>query len=109
MSSSSWLAVSATECTASASMAPDPVNAKPMNFRMAIPRLAKNAAMIARPVCAASGSGATSTSDVGDEAVEQPLLRRVVGCRGLRVPLHAHDPAFLQFVALEDPIVGPRG
>nr|BFE48123.1 hypothetical protein GCM10017745_15500 [Saccharothrix mutabilis subsp. capreolus] len=42
-----WFDVSATECTASASIDDDPVIRKPTNFANAIPALATNAAMIA--------------------------------------------------------------
>ncbi|OLT15764.1 hypothetical protein BJF78_16140 [Pseudonocardia sp. CNS-139] len=46
-SSSAWLDVSATECTDSASIDDDPVIRYPMNFAIAIPALASNAATIA--------------------------------------------------------------
>lgn len=40
--------MSATECTASASIDDEPVTAKPMNFATAMPALAASAARIAR-------------------------------------------------------------
>ena len=46
-SSSTWLPVSATECTASASIEADPETAHAMNLVIAIPRFASIAAMIA--------------------------------------------------------------
>jgi hypothetical protein len=46
-SSSPWFEVSASECTASASIDDEPVTRKPTNFATAIPAFAANAAMIA--------------------------------------------------------------
>ena len=40
--------MSASECTASASIDDEPVTKKPMNFAIAMPALAASAAMIAR-------------------------------------------------------------
>src|SRR5262249_17137626 len=55
--SSAWLPVSARECTASARRLADPVTAAPMNFIVAMPRLARKAAMMARrlPSCTVVG------------------------------------------------------
>src|SRR4051794_26615281 len=48
MSSSTWLVLSATECTDSASIDDDPVKRKAMNLLSAMPRVAPSAAKMAR-------------------------------------------------------------
>src|SRR5690349_7272952 len=48
MSSSTWLPESASECTPSATIDDEPVNAAATNFDTAMPRFAARAAMIAR-------------------------------------------------------------
>ena len=56
-SSSAWLPVSASEWTASASRPADQVIRKPTNLAMAMPRLAKKAAMIALRLPSVTGQG----------------------------------------------------
>src|SRR5689334_4892913 len=99
--SSNWLPVSATECTASASIEPDPVKANPMNLMIAMPRLAANAASTAFAPCS------SLIAALGNERVEEALLHGVVGRGLLRMPLHRHDPTIGQFEGFVDAVVGP--
>src|SRR5690606_20884032 len=55
--SSPWLAESATECTLSASIDPEPVSRKPTNFATAMPALVSNAATTALVPCAPPATG----------------------------------------------------
>src|SRR5437762_11090604 len=104
-SNNNWLPVSATECTASASIAPEPVNANPMNLITAMPRLAENAANTAFAPCPASltvdDRRTSLSSALGDECGEQSLLDWIVVRRCLRMQLHGHHPPIGQLEALD--------
>ena len=107
MSNSPSLPVSATEWTASASIAPDPVTAKPTNFMIAMPRLAANAATTAVVECSSADieRHARRTSAGGDERVEQPLLHGIITGGRFGMPLHGYDPALGQFESFEHAVV----
>ena len=83
-----WFPVSATEWMASASIEADPVTANATNFAAAMPRLARNAATIARRVPSCIG-------DVPHRGGRDPR-DRAVGCRepnDRRSPLVALEPS----------------
>ena len=91
--SSPWLPVSATEWIASASSDAAPVTAKATNFATAIPRLARNAATIARrlPSCMDARQPAAVSTDQTETARIEPALavrraRRTQRWRPARTP-----------------------
>src|SRR5262249_13872494 len=84
----------------------------PMNFMIAMPRLAANAATTAVVECSSADivrHSRSAASASAYEGVEESLLHRIFGCSRFRMPLHRHDPAVGQFVSLEHAIVRPRG
>src|SRR5438552_1554735 len=83
-----------------------------MNFMIAMPRLAKNAAITAFAACSPSAIAShrrrVCASALCDEGVEEPLLDRIVGRGCFRVPLHRYDPTFGKLEAFVDAVIRPR-